>query len=97
MRARGSASPAPAPAPSTTTTTAAKQWELFDPPAMEAPSPRLAWMSRHGIDTERIPGLERPWTAFFPRYGIASRVGRGATEEEALLDLAEQVRLRDWR
>jgi len=62
---------------------------LFNIP--ECKSPRLLWMDRYGITlTETDAG------DFIASMGSGSRLGYGATDEEALGDVAWQNELPHW-
>lgn len=76
--------------------------ELFILP--ETLSPRLAWMRKHGITT--MPPAdndqEQDWLAWRKSDEIGDlppmdKVGEGGTENDALLDLAAKLNIKDWR
>jgi hypothetical protein len=75
---------------------------LFNMP--ESLSPRLQWMRTHGIVT--MPPAdndqEQDWLAWRKADEIGDlppmdRVGEGGTENDALVDLARKLGIRDWR
>ena len=78
--------------------------ELFTIP--ETPSPRLAWMRKHGVETHKtehyIPGDEdefgnaiHRWYACRGELNTKTACG-GATEQEALCEFAKFHGLRLW-
>jgi hypothetical protein len=85
--------------------------ELFAPDTGAAESPRLAWMRRHNVTTWQTPNyagdVESPETGDTIQRWNASRHGHtagmiqapvttGATEEEALTELAQRLGLKLW-
>ena len=75
--------------------------ELFNLP--ETPSPRLAWMRKHGVwireNREINPGDESPETGetIYPFKAFGNQfVGYGNTEDEAIADFAKRAGVRLW-
>jgi hypothetical protein len=69
-------------------------------PIPESPSPRLAWLAKHGLITRKntlphafIAPADRPWICCNPAY---TQKGFGFTEEEAILDYCELFGLTHW-
>lgn len=75
-------------------------FELFPDDTVEAESPRLAWMKKHGIRTaeNKLKGiaLERTWSAWFAKFEYEYGVHYGATEDEALAALARSCEIKLW-
>ena len=65
--------------------------DLFTLP--ETPSPRLAWMRRHGIETA-TDLIE--WIAWQPCAGEPDVEATGPTEDDAICELAKKLGLRLW-
>lgn len=65
--------------------------ELFNIP--EQKSPRLQWLDKHGIWTCEVTlrGKFQWWEA--TASGI---IGKGATEDDAIVDLAKQMGIKLW-
>jgi hypothetical protein len=86
--------------------------ELFPVEAVQMDSPRLAWMKKHGVITYRSPvepvcwfaGFQEWWpklegVGFFAKETAHNgdiRVGEGATEDEALCQLAKWEGIKLW-
>jgi len=60
--------------------------ELFDIP--ESKSPRLLWSEKHGV------WLLKSTTGYTAT--AAGLTGRGATEDDAIVDLAKQMGIKLW-
>jgi hypothetical protein len=79
--------------------------ELFSTDSGAMLSPRLAWIKKHGVRLHHSP-IEypgNPWCAWFPDNeeigGIPDRddlCGYGATEDEAICELAKIYNLKLW-
>jgi hypothetical protein len=68
--------------------------ELFE--IKETKSPRLLWMDKHGVWTEKTKFVdfdqpEHAWTAT-----AAGQVGVGPTEDDAIVDLAKHMGIKLW-
>ena len=74
--------------------------ELFEIPVSE--SPRRLWLKKHRISTHRsdcVPDDEEPWNAWVGDLAEAiedGSVGTGATEDDAVCDLAKMLGIRLW-
>lgn len=79
--------------------------QLFNVP--ESLSPRLAWLKKHGVRLHHNPSEfpDDPWCVWLPENeqvetpGIPARedlCGFGATEEDALCELAKIHNLKLW-
>lgn len=78
----------------------------------ETLSPRLAWMRKHGIKLHATPPelvgqedeLEGEIAAFYAYVGeqddfanvVANKIASGATDNEALLNLAAKLKIKHW-
>lgn len=72
--------------------------QLFDVP--ETLSPKLKWMRKHNIETGELENDDGDkWTAWLQPDGggIPSTFCGGQTEEEALVSLALELGIKDWR
>lgn len=82
--------------------------ELFPVESVASESPRLKWMKQHDVCTHfathmQQPG-EKPWCAWLPEFDDPTRgipsdpdlCGYGATEDDALADLAINQGLKLW-
>ncbi len=86
--------------------------ELFPAEAVTMLSPRLAWMKRHGLETEHLPngGTECPETGSEIPHWICRvvklnpnfshykqrEIGMGDTEDDACADYAKNAGVRLW-
>ena len=83
--------------------------ELFPAASVAMDSPRLRWMKKHGVHTEKLPdesGLERTWYAWVGDFNEAIEHGGddpnaggyalAETEDDAILLIAKANGLRLW-
>lgn len=71
---------------------------LLDVP--EVLSPKLKWMRKHNIETGELKDDSGDkWTAWLQPEGggVPSIFCNGQTEEEALVTLAMELGIKDWR
>ena len=67
---------------------------LFEIP--ETPSPRLQWMRKHGVKTEKTEFVDFHQPEHAWKAESAGMVGVGPTEDDAIVDLAKKNNLKLW-